>query len=624
MKSISRGVLFAVLLIFISTAVLAQDSWKGTSGLLHVQDAGTVGRGRLIFSVGSSWYSRNDMKLTLGPRSFYGGIPEEGPMVDYHFFLSRASLTIGLSDYLELATGLNVRNWIMRVQDDGGDLDNRTRGGIGDTDLLLKLCPPMPTRYFQLGVLGSASFPTGNDDRNFTTSSTDFGMKGLFSFNFTDNDKFIPTRLHFNLGYRFNRNEEDGYGILYPNNPDSSGFYPPGYPAAPAGENDNFNDLFEFGTGIEFKVKQTTLFFEFQWDQFLNADFADDDTLFRGYNKNVYTVTPGVRVVSDKGVGLLLAADFNVNSEDSPALNNPPDWAVYFAMSFGGYVIARDADDDGIEDELDKCPNEPEDFDGFEDEDGCPDLDNDNDGIEDAMDECPDLAEDFDGFEDEDGCPDLDNDGDGIKDVDDKCPNEPEDFDGTEDSDGCPDVLQDSDGDGIPDDMDKCPLNPEDMDGYQDDDGCPDPDNDLDGIPDEDDQCPNNPETFNGYKDEDGCPDERPIQEKLILKGVHFESGSAALTPDSYSTLDRVIRSLMAYPEVRVEIRGYTDSVGSYELNKKLSQKRAESVKQYLVNSGIDPERLIARGYGEEDPIASNKSASGRAENRRIEFRRLN
>jgi len=124
--------------------------------------------------------------------------------------------------------------------------------------------------------------------------------------------------------------------------------------------------------------------------------------------------------------------------------------------------------------------------------------------------------------------------------------------------------------------------------------------------------------------DEDGCPDERPIEQRLILKGVHFESGSAALTPDSYAVLDQVVRSLMAYPEVRVEIRGYTDSVGSWEYNLKLSQKRAEAVKQYLVNSGIDPNRLVAKGYGEADPIASNKTAEGRAQNRRIEFRRLN
>ncbi|MEJ2722806.1 MAG: OmpA family protein, partial [bacterium] len=224
----------------------------------------------------------------------------------------------------------------------------------------------------------------------------------------------------------------------------------------------------------------------------------------------------------------------------------------------------------------------------------------------------------------QDGCPDLDNDQDGIPDKNDACPNEPEDFDGEEDTDGCPDLVKDSDNDGIPDDVDRCPLQAEDVDGFQDDDGCPDLDNDLDGIPDANDQCPNAPETFNGFEDEDGCPDERPIDQQFILKGVQFESGSAALTPDSYRILDEVVRSLMAYPEVRVEIRGYTDNVGKASFNLGLSERRAEAVKQYLVNAGIDPARLTTRGFGEENPIATNATPEGRAQNRRIEFRRLN
>ena len=195
--------------------------------------------------------------------------------------------------------------------------------------------------------------------------------------------------------------------------------------------------------------------------------------------------------------------------------------------------------------------------------------DSDNDGILDKYDACPDSPEDYDGFEDEDGCPDYDNDNDGIPDVQDQCPNEAEDFDGYMDNDGCPDV--DNDGDGILD-------------------------NDLDGIPDEVDNCPNAPETFNGYQDEDGCPDEKPIKERFVLQGVNFESGSAALTPDSYGVLDKVVLSLQAYPEVRIEIRGHTDSQGPASFNLKLSQKRAESVRQYLINSGIDPPRLAAVG----------------------------
>ena len=111
--------------------------------------------------------------------------------------------------------------------------------------------------------------------------------------------------------------------------------------------------------------------------------------------------------------------------------------------------------------------------------------DRDGDGIKDDVDQCPDDPEDIDGFKDEDGCPDPDNDGDGILDKDDRCPNEPEDRDGIEDDDGCPEGnMGDRDGDGIPDNVDKCPDQPEDKDGFQDQDGCPDPDNDMDGIPD--------------------------------------------------------------------------------------------------------------------------------------------
>lgn len=168
---------------------------------------------------------------------------------------------------------------------------------------------------------------------------------------------------------------------------------------------------------------------------------------------------------------------------------------------------ARDRDGDGIKDNDDQCPTEPEDKDGYEDTDGCPDKDNDGDTILDKDDKCPNQAEDFDGFQDTDGCPDPDNDNDGVDDAHDQCPDKPETKNGFKDDDGCPDEP-DRDADGVPDSRDQCPDQPEDTDGFQDTDGCPDPDNDGDGIPDEDDECVDEPETKNGYQDEDGCPDE--------------------------------------------------------------------------------------------------------------------
>jgi OmpA-OmpF porin, OOP family len=216
---------------------------------------------------------------------------------------------------------------------------------------------------------------------------------------------------------------------------------------------------------------------------------------------------------------------------------------------------------------------------------------------------------------------DKDTDGDGIPDSSDKCPNEPEDKDGFQDEDGCPDP--DNDGDGILDKDDKCPNEPEDKDGFQDEDGCPDPDNDGDGIPDTNDKCPNEPETVNGYQDSDGCPDEVPAALKKftgVIQGINFKTGSASITKDSHKVLDKAVQVLVDYPDVRMEVGGHTDNVGKEEFNKELSQKRAESVKEYLVGKGISSDRLTAVGYGMEKPLTSNKTKADKAKNRRTEF----
>jgi outer membrane protein OmpA-like peptidoglycan-associated protein len=260
--------------------------------------------------------------------------------------------------------------------------------------------------------------------------------------------------------------------------------------------------------------------------------------------------------------------------------------------------------------------------------------DTDKDGILDKNDADPKRPEDFDGFQDEDGAPDDDNDGDGILDLNDKAPNEAEDKDGFQDDDGVPDT--DNDGDGVLDVNDKDPNNAEDVDNFQDSDGAPDPDNDGDGIMDKDDKCPgtddtvasgkNTKETVNGYKDDDGCPDKKPMPKlekkgaKLILKGVNFESGSASLTQESYKILNNVVPGLVDNKEVEIEIRGYTDSQGSAVSNQRLSERRANTVMQYLISKGVEAARLKAVGYGEKDPVASNRTAAGRAQNRRIEF----
>jgi outer membrane protein OmpA-like peptidoglycan-associated protein/opacity protein-like surface antigen len=251
------------------------------------------------------------------------------------------------------------------------------------------------------------------------------------------------------------------------------------------------------------------------------------------------------------------------------------------------------------------------------------DRDTDGDGIKDKYDKDPENPEDFDGFQDEDGAPDLDNDNDGVLDVNDGAPLDPEDIDNFEDSDGIPDL--DNDADGIPDVKDKSPNQPEDFDGFQDEDGAPDLDNDRDGIPDIDDKCPNQAETFNEFEDEDGCPDRKPeivFEEKapIVLEGVTFATSSATLTDGAKEVLDKVVLTMVDYPEIKLEIHGYTDSMGNRDYNVMLSQQRAESVMNYLVEMGISPERLTAKGFGPDNPVETNETREGRAKNRRIEF----
>ncbi len=242
-----------------------------------------------------------------------------------------------------------------------------------------------------------------------------------------------------------------------------------------------------------------------------------------------------------------------------------------------------DRDGDGIPDNLDKCPDDPEDFDGFEDADGCPDLDNDKDGIPDKLDKCPNEPEDKDGFEDEDGCPDLDNDKDGILDADDKCPNQP----GPKENQGCPDT--DRDGDGIVDRLDKCP--------------------DVPGVP------------------PDGCPAEPPrkfivvTDDKIELKQkIHFATNKAKIFPDSFELLNEVVDLLKKRPTLELRIEGHTDAKGKLKKNMKLSDDRAKSVVNFLVKGGIEESRLSFKGFGPTVPIGNNKTAAGREQNRRTEF----
>jgi OOP family OmpA-OmpF porin len=195
-----------------------------------------------------------------------------------------------------------------------------------------------------------------------------------------------------------------------------------------------------------------------------------------------------------------------------------------------------------------------------------------------------------------------DTDGDGVLDKDDKCPNTPK---GVKvDKVGCP---LDSDGDGVPDYLDKCPKTPKGV--KVDKAGCP-LDSDGDGVPDYLDKCPNTPKGV--AVDVRGC---------WIIKDLKFDYNKWDIKPEYHAGLDNAVHVLNVNPTMEVEIDGHTDSIGSDAYNKTLSEKRASAVKDYLVTKGIDPARLTVKGRGEEDPIASNETPEGRAQNRRVEFK---
>jgi OmpA-OmpF porin, OOP family len=316
--------------------------------------------------------------------------------------------------------------------------------------------------------------------------------------------------------------------------------------------------------------------------------------------------------------------EFGAGAGLIPGMTGSSQFRVFIGFIFEPSIGDRDGD--GIKDDIDKCPDDPEDHDDFEDEDGCPDPDNDRDGIPDKDDKCPNEPETKNGFEDEDGCPDsldLDRDGDGIPDKVDKCPDDPEDKDGFEDEDGCPDP--DNDKDGIPDVDDLCPNDPEDKDGFEDQDGCPDPDNDKDRILDKDDKCPNEPETYNGFEDEDGCPDKGRVllhRGKLeILDKIYFETAKAVIKPISFPILNALAATMKGNPQILlVEVQGHADERGDDDYNMRLTEDRAAAVKTYLIEHGVENDRLQSHGYGETKPVCPQHNEACWSKNRRVEF----
>ena len=332
-----------------------------------------------------------------------------------------------------------------------------------------------------------------------------------------------------------------------------------------------------------------------------------------------------------------------------------PDKKDSYAM--GGLVLSyripfvKDTDGDGIGDDVDACPEVPgpirskgcpdKDADGVGDRfDNCPDVagfksmggcpDTDRDGVADKDDLCPDVI----GLKELSGCPDTDE--DGIADKDDECPSEK----GLKEYAGCP--RRDTDGDGIEDKLDKCPK----QKGPKENEGCPDTDRDGDGVVDREDVCPDvkGSERYEGCPDTDGdgiidskdkcpslagvsflqgCPEIKQEDTQTLkeaLYGTAFETGSAKIKTTSYSILDNVVEVMKKYPEYTLSIGGHTDNQGKEASNKKLSEARAKACYDYFVSKGIQAIRMSYVGNGSLVPVADNKTAAGRMQNRRVEF----
>ena len=271
--------------------------------------------------------------------------------------------------------------------------------------------------------------------------------------------------------------------------------------------------------------------------------------------------------------------------------------SVGVAFKFGG----TDTDGDGIYDKDDACPEEA----GLEIFNGCPDSD--NDGIQDSKDDCPNTA----GLAEFNGCPD--GDGDGVMDKDDKCPT----VAGLKALMGCPDA----DGDGVADGDDNCPNES----GPAANNGCPWPDTDGDGILDKDDKCPNEA----GTAANNGCPEVKPTEEVMetlnsYARTILFNVGKATFKEETDQVLQAMVAIFKEYPRANFAIEGHTDSSGSNSMNQALSERRANAVRDYLIANGINADRLTAKGFGEDNPIATNKTRAGRKENRRVEVKLKN
>jgi len=389
------------------------SSPEGLRGGWHVHSADGAGRGVVTIGITTMAHGRTD---SLND--------------DHQFSITALHWGYGLSEFAEFGLSLPLRAWWTSAP--ASRIAPSSSVGLGDVLAGFKLQLPIPGHTLRLGTAARVSLPTGSRSRGWSSETTDFEWDGLLTLDFTRSESFLPVRVYANGGYRWNRNDADGVGLAPLENIAAGGFWPPAYPAVPRGFTPGFNDAVPLGLGLEFSTRILVLFSELTLELHPDLDLP-------AWQHNPMQWTQGAVIQFRNGIDLRAAVDISLQRDaPPPTLPEIPDWRFALGFTWRTELSFGDDDHDGIADDLDACRDQAEDYDGFQDEDGCPDPDNDADGVPDRRDLAPDLPEDFDGFEDGDGRPDRDNDGDGIRDEADACPNAAEDFDGEADADGCP------------------------------------------------------------------------------------------------------------------------------------------------------------------------------------------
>lgn len=427
MISLSRA-FFCLVLLACASNVAADDLGNQAepiprgAWMLETRDASLLWGRQYSIDFRSDYYPR-DIPVPGFPVTDAEVVLRGELLLSYGLLQGRIDLSGGLRFY---GQWLNYQSSSGR-ETPAGDFT----GDIGDSWLSLRMAVPSPASELALNLETFVTLPTGpaaSDSTTalFTTNKTDAGI--LFSGSW----RGARSRFHLQTGYRLNQNESSG-ALLYPI------YYPP---VAEGGSNSD-NDAWLLRAGAEFHSAPVDIIMEIIADRIIGTDGL-------GWRETPVQLIPGIRYAVSRGFSV--SAHWGISLSQSDADRTPlpgfgatpeelfPDWSVSMRLRWTKTVGASDRDRDGIADPFDRCPIDPEDYDGYQDDDGCPDLDNDRDGIPDLWDKAPSEAEDMDGFQDDDGAPDYDNDGDGIPDIEDYCPDAPEDFDGDRDDDGCPDV----------------------------------------------------------------------------------------------------------------------------------------------------------------------------------------